>query len=104
MFRPTLPKPAIKIGVACPTGSVKGTGASPLVSGSWSRGLNAGLTALVDILRSQNVQLMMVFSPQNSLAASLVTVFFMVAAGFLAGITPALRAMRLDIVDSLRYE
>ncbi len=67
-------------------------------------GLNAGLTALVDILRTQNVQLMMVFSPQNSLAASLVTVFFMVAAGFLAGITPALRAMRLDIVDSLRYE
>ncbi|MDH5468075.1 MAG: ABC transporter permease, partial [Candidatus Aminicenantes bacterium] len=67
-------------------------------------GLNAGLTALVEILRSQNVQLMMLFSPQNSLAASLITVLFMVAAGFLAGVTPALRAMRLDIVDSLRYE
>jgi ABC-type antimicrobial peptide transport system permease subunit len=67
-------------------------------------GLNAGLTALVEILRSQSVQLMMLFSPQNSLAASLVTALFMVAAGFLAGVTPALRAMRLDIVDSLRYE
>ena len=67
-------------------------------------GLNAGLTALVEILRSQNAQLMMLFSPQNSLAASLITVLFMVAAGFLAGVTPALRAMRLDIVDSLRYE
>jgi len=28
----------------------------------------------------------------------------MIVAGFLAGLTPALRAMRLDIVDSLRYE
>jgi ABC-type antimicrobial peptide transport system permease subunit len=46
----------------------------------------------------------MLFSPENSLMASLITVFLMVAAGFLAGITPALRAMRLDIVDSLRYE
>jgi putative ABC transport system permease protein len=67
-------------------------------------GLNAGLTALVEILRSQNAQLMMLFSPENSLISSLVTVFLMVAAGFLAGLTPALRAMRLDIVDSLRYE
>ena len=67
-------------------------------------GLNAGLSALVEILRSQNAQLMMLFSPENSLIASLVTVFLMVAAGFLAGLTPALRAMRLDIVDSLRYE
>jgi len=66
--------------------------------------LNAGLTALVEILRSQSAQLMMLFSPQNSLAASLVTALFMIAAGFLAGVTPALRAMRLDIVDSLRYE
>jgi putative ABC transport system permease protein len=67
-------------------------------------GLNAGLTALVEILRSQNAQLMMLFSPENSLISSLVTVFLMVAAGFLAGLTPALRAMRLDIVESLRYE
>ena len=67
-------------------------------------GLNAGLSVLVEFLRSQNVQLMMLFSPQNSLLASIITVLFMVAAGFLAGLTPALRAMRLDIVDSLRYE
>ena len=67
-------------------------------------GLNAGLSALVEILRSQNAQLMMLFSPENSIIASLVTVFLMVAAGFLAGLTSALRAMRLDIVDSLRYE
>ncbi len=67
-------------------------------------GLNAGLTALVEILRSQNTQLMMLFSPQNSLFTSTITVFFMVVAGFFAGITPAIRAMRLNIVDSLRYE
>ena len=67
-------------------------------------GLNAGLSALVEVLRSQNVQLMMLFSPENSLLASIITVFFMVAAGFIAGLTPALRAMRLNIVDSLRYE
>jgi putative ABC transport system permease protein len=67
-------------------------------------GLNAGLSALVESLRSQSVQLMMLFSPENSLLASVITVFFMMAAGFLAGLTPALRAMRLNIVDSLRYE
>jgi len=67
-------------------------------------GLNAGLTALVAFLRTQNVQLMMLFSPENSFLASIITVFFMIVAGFLAGLTPALRAMRLDIVDSLRYE
>jgi len=67
-------------------------------------GLNAGLSVLVESLRSQNVQLMMLFSPENSLLASIITVFFMVAAGFLAGLTPALRAMRLNIIDSLRYE
>jgi len=67
-------------------------------------GLNAGLSALVEVLRSQNVQLMMLFSPENSLLTSIITVFFMVAAGFIAGLTPALRAMRLNIVDSLRYE
>ncbi|GAJ00939.1 unnamed protein product, partial [marine sediment metagenome] len=67
-------------------------------------GLNAGLTALVALLRTQNVQLMMLFSPENSFLASITTVFLMIVAGFLAGLTPALRAMRLDIVDSLRYE
>jgi ABC-type antimicrobial peptide transport system permease subunit len=67
-------------------------------------GLNAGLSALVEFLRSQNTQLMMLFSPENSLLTSMVTVFFMVAAGFLAGLTPALRAMRCNIIDSLRYE
>jgi ABC-type antimicrobial peptide transport system permease subunit len=67
-------------------------------------GLNAGLTALVAFLRTQNAQLMMLFSPENSFIASIITVFLMVVAGFLAGLTPALRAMRLDIVDSLRYE
>ncbi len=67
-------------------------------------GINAGLTALIAVLRTQSAQLMMLFSPENSLMASMITVFLMVAAGFLAGITPALRAMRLDIVDSLRYE
>jgi putative ABC transport system permease protein len=68
----------------------------------WS--INFGLSALVETLRSQNTQLMVLFSPQNSLIASSITVFFMIAAGFLAGMTPALRAMRLNIVDSLRYE
>ncbi|NQT79234.1 MAG: ABC transporter permease [Candidatus Aminicenantes bacterium] len=67
-------------------------------------GLNAGLSVLVEILRSQNTQLMMLFSPENSLFASIITVFFMITAGFIAGLTPALRAMRLNIVDSLRYE
>ncbi|NIM58614.1 MAG: FtsX-like permease family protein [Candidatus Aminicenantes bacterium] len=68
----------------------------------WS--INAGLTGLVAFLRTQSVQLMMLFSPENSFLASIITVFLMIAAGFLAGLTPALRAMRLDIVDSLRYE
>lgn len=67
-------------------------------------GFNAGLSVLVEFLRSQNTQLMMLFSPQNSLLTSTITVFFMVVAGFFAGMTPALRAMRLNIVDSLRYE
>ncbi len=67
-------------------------------------GINAGLTALIAVLRTQNAQLMMLFSPENSLLASIITVFLMVMAGFLAGLTPALRAMRLDIVNSLRYE
>ena len=67
-------------------------------------GLNAGLSVLVETLRSQNAQLMMLFSPENSLFASIITVFFMITAGFIAGLTPALRAMRLNIVDSLRYE
>ncbi|MCK4264490.1 MAG: FtsX-like permease family protein, partial [Candidatus Aminicenantes bacterium] len=67
-------------------------------------GLNAGLSVLVETLRSQNTQLMMLFSPENSMLTSVITVFFMVAAGFLAGLTPALRAMRSNIVDSLRYE
>jgi len=67
-------------------------------------GINSGLTALVETLRSQNTQLMVLFSPENSFVASAITVFFMVASGFLAGLTPALRATRLNIVDSLRYE
>ncbi len=67
-------------------------------------GLNSGLSALVEILRSQNAQLMMLFSPENSLLTSMITVFFMILAGFLAGLTPALRAMRSNIVESLRYE
>ena len=67
-------------------------------------GLNAGLSVLVETLRIQNTQLMMLFSPENSMLTSMITVFFMVAAGFLAGLTPALRAMRSNIVDSLRYE
>jgi len=68
----------------------------------WS--VNAGLSALVESLRSQNAQLMMLFSPENSMLTAMITVFFMVVAGFLAGLTPALRAMRLNIVESLRYE
>ncbi len=67
-------------------------------------GLNAGLSALVESLRSQNAQLMMLFSPENSLLTAFVAVFFMVIAGFIAGLAPALRAMRLNIVESLRYE
>jgi len=67
-------------------------------------GINFGLSTLVETLRSQNTQLMVLFSPQNSMIASFITVFFMIAAGFLAGLTPAVRAMRLNIVDSLRYE
>jgi len=67
-------------------------------------GLNSGLSALVESLRSQNVQLMMLFSPENSILVAVLTVFFIMAAGFFAGLAPALRAMRLNIVDSLRYE
>jgi len=67
-------------------------------------GFNSGLNLLIGFLRSQNAQLMMLFSPQNSLPISLVTVFFMVSAGFFAGILPAIRAMRSNIVESLRYE
>jgi putative ABC transport system permease protein len=67
-------------------------------------GLNSGLNILIEMLRSQNTQLMMLFAPQNSMTVSVITVFFMVAAGFLAGIMPAIRAMRSNIVESLRYE
>lgn len=67
-------------------------------------GLNSGLTALVDMLRPKSPQLMMLFSPQNSPFVSFITVFFMVAAGFFAGIMPAVRAMRADVVECLRYE
>jgi len=67
-------------------------------------GLNAGLSLLVESLRTQSPQLMMLFSPENSIFISVITAFFMVAAGFVAGLTPALRAMKLDIVECLRYE
>ena len=67
-------------------------------------GLNSGLDTLVETLRSQNTQLMMLFAPQNSLTVSIITVFFMVAAGFFAGIMPAIRAMHSNIVENLRYE
>ncbi len=67
-------------------------------------GLNAGLSVLVEALRTQSPQLMMLFSPENSLLTSVITAFFMVIAGFVAGLTPALRAMKLDIVECLRYE
>ena len=67
-------------------------------------GLNSGLTALVEMLRPMSSQLMMLFSPQNSAIVSLITVFFMAAAGFFAGIMPALRAMQANVVDCLRYE
>ena len=67
-------------------------------------GLNMGLNILIDFLRSQNTQLMMLFAPQNSLVASLITAFFMVTAGLFAGIMPAIRAMHSNIVECLRYE
>ncbi|MBN1480370.1 ABC transporter permease [candidate division KSB1 bacterium] len=67
-------------------------------------GLNSGLGLLVELLRGQNTQLTMLFAPQNSLIVSFITVFFMVAAGFFAGLLPAIRAMRSDIVECLRYE
>jgi putative ABC transport system permease protein len=67
-------------------------------------GLNAGLSVVVESLRAQDPQLMMLFSPENSIISSLITAFFMIIAGFIAGLTPGLRAMRLDIVDCLRYE
>lgn len=67
-------------------------------------GLNAGLSVMVESLRAQDPQLMMLFSPENSILSSLITAFFMIVAGFIAGLTPGLRAMRLDIVDCLRYE
>ncbi|MCJ7812682.1 ABC transporter permease, partial [bacterium] len=67
-------------------------------------GLNSALNTLIEILRRQNEQLMMLFAPQNSLSVSLIAVFFLVGAGFFAGMMPAIRAMRSDIVECLRYE
>jgi putative ABC transport system permease protein len=67
-------------------------------------GINSGLGVLVRMLRAQNTQLTMLFAPQNSLMVSFITVFFMVAAGFFAGLLPAIRAMRSNIVECLRYE
>jgi ABC-type antimicrobial peptide transport system permease subunit len=67
-------------------------------------GLNAGLSVLVESLRTQSAELMMLFSPENSMFTSLITAFFMIVAGFVAGLTPGLRAMKLNIVECLRYE
>jgi putative ABC transport system permease protein len=67
-------------------------------------GLNSGLGVLVEMLRAQGTQLSILFAPQNSLLVSFITVFFMVAAGFFAGLLPAIRAMRSNIVECLRYE
>ncbi len=67
-------------------------------------GLNSGLNTLIETLRLQNEQLMMLFAPQNSLSVSFITAFFLVGAGFFAGIMPAIRAMRSNIVECLRYE
>jgi len=67
-------------------------------------GLNSGLNTLIETLRLQNEQLMMLFAPQNSFYVSFITVLFLVAAGFFAGIIPAIRAMRSNIVECLRYE
>ena len=67
-------------------------------------GLNYILNVVIDTLRAQNTSLMMLFAPQNSMIVSLITVLFMVTAGFFAGILPAIRAMRANIVECLRYE
>jgi predicted lysophospholipase L1 biosynthesis ABC-type transport system permease subunit len=67
-------------------------------------GLNSGLNTLIETLRVQNEQLMMLFAPQNSLSVSFVAAFFLVGTGFFAGIMPAIRAMRSNIVECLRYE
>jgi len=42
--------------------------------------------------------------PQNSLSVIIITVMFIITVGLFSGVLPATRAMKLDVVDSLRYE
>jgi len=46
----------------------------------------------------------MFFPPVSSLGISIFTMLILVITGFLSGITPAARAMKLNIIDALRYE
>lgn len=66
-------------------------------------GINSGLEFIVNQMES-STELSVLFAPMTSMFVAVVAVIFIGAVGWSSGVLPALRAMRLDVVDSLRYE
>ena len=66
-------------------------------------GINAGLNFIVEQMQDAG-ELTVLFAPMTSMFVAVVAVIFIGAVGWFSGVLPAVRAMRLDVVDSLRYE
>ncbi len=66
-------------------------------------GINSGLDFIVEQMQDTG-ELTVLFAPMTSMFVAVVAVIFIGAVGWCSGVLPALRAMRLDVVDSLRYE
>ena len=70
------------------------------IGGIIGYGVGAGFNWIMNALPLPD----MVPAPQNTVGLSISATFFLVSVGILAGTLPALRAMKLNIVESLRYE
>ncbi len=66
-------------------------------------GINSGLGFIVEQMQDSG-ELSVLFAPMTSMFVAVIAVTFIGAVGWCSGVLPALRAMRLDVVESLRYE
>ncbi|MFC1730469.1 ABC transporter permease [candidate division KSB1 bacterium] len=71
-----------------------------VIGGLTGYGIGTGIIKIVNVIPVPD----MVPLPQVTTELSLLATFFLVCVGLLSGIAPALRAMRLNVVESLRYE
>jgi len=67
-------------------------------------GIGAGIGAGINYILNQLPLPEYFPPPQNSIPVMIVTVVFIVSVGLFSGVYPATRAMKLNVVDSLRYE